>query len=228
MAGTLGRGSVARVSSIAGNATAPAVSAPPFPQRDVHCPVAAPRIAVLAGPVERVDDPHPVVVVPAGIVGTLLGQQGIVGPRRRQLGGDEGVGGGVALVHQQPTRRPAVDQMVAQLDESVPGLRGESGRQCGVGLVHGGRCCRHPSAMVLSPAVPDPGARCARPRFPGSRRLAGKEEWFWYLAAAVSYITLSIWHKFLLNWFVGPFWLVAVVVVGPAIWDRLRGWGRRR
>ena len=38
----------------------------------------------------------------------------------------------------------------------------------------------------------------------------------------------SIWHKFLLNWFVGPFWLVAVVIVGPAIWDRLRGWGRRR
>lgn len=53
------------------------------------------------------------------------------------------------------------------------------------------------------------------------RRLGGKEEWFWYLAAAISYILLGIWHKFLLNWFVGPLWLVAVVVIGPALWDRL-------
>jgi hypothetical protein len=82
--------------------------------------------------------------------------------------------------------------------------------------------------MVLSPAVPEPEPDAPDLDFRGSRRLAGKEEWFWYLAAAVSYITLSIWHKFLLNWFVGPFWLVAVVIVGPAIWDRLRGWGRRR
>lgn len=55
------------------------------------------------------------------------------------------------------------------------------------------------------------------------RRLIGREEWFWYLAAAVSYIVLGIFHKFLLNWIVGPLWLVAVVVVGPAVWDRLRG-----
>lgn len=58
----------------------------------------------------------------------------------------------------------------------------------------------------------------------GGRRLRGAEEWFWYLAAAISYIILGIWHKWLLNWFVGPAWLVAFVVVGPALWDRLRGW----
>ena len=57
--------------------------------------------------------------------------------------------------------------------------------------------------------------------FRGSRRLVGKEEWFWYLVAAVSYITLGIWHKWLLNWFVGPAWLVAFIVVGPWLTDRL-------
>lgn len=62
----------------------------------------------------------------------------------------------------------------------------------------------------------------------GSRRLRGREEWFWYLAAGISYALLGIWHKFLLNWFVGPVWLVAVVVVGPAVWDRVRGWRPER
>lgn len=59
----------------------------------------------------------------------------------------------------------------------------------------------------------------------GSSRLTGPTEWYWYLAAAVSYIGFGIFHKFLLNWFVGPVWLVAVVVIGPAVVDRLR---RRR
>ncbi|MEM9039174.1 MAG: hypothetical protein AAGD33_04675 [Actinomycetota bacterium] len=63
--------------------------------------------------------------------------------------------------------------------------------------------------------------------FRGSRRLTGREEWFWYVAAAVSYIILGIWHKWLLNWFVGPAWLVAFVVLGPWLTDRL-GWTGRR
>ena len=58
--------------------------------------------------------------------------------------------------------------------------------------------------------------------FRGARRLTGAEEWAWYLAAAVSYIVLGIWHKWLLNWFVGPLWLVTIIVVGPALLDRLR------
>ena len=57
--------------------------------------------------------------------------------------------------------------------------------------------------------------------FRGSRRLVGAEEWFWYLAAAISYILLGIWHKWLLNWFVGPVWLVAFVVIGPWLTDRI-------
>jgi hypothetical protein len=65
------------------------------------------------------------------------------------------------------------------------------------------------------------------PDFRGSRRLIGKEEWFWYLVAAVSYILLGIWHKWLLNWFVGPLWLVGIIVVGPWITDRLGITGRQ-
>ncbi len=61
----------------------------------------------------------------------------------------------------------------------------------------------------------------------GSRRLAGAEEVFWYLFAAVTYVVASIWQKFLLNWIIGPLWLVAVVVIGPAVWDRLRRGSRR-
>ncbi len=63
--------------------------------------------------------------------------------------------------------------------------------------------------------------------FCGSRRLVGWEEWFWYLAAAVSYSLLGIWHKWLLNWFVGPAWLVAVVVIGPWLTDRIGLTNRR-
>ena len=68
--------------------------------------------------------------------------------------------------------------------------------------------------MVLSPAVPEPERSDVTVDFRVSRRLTGKEEWFWYLVAAVSYITVSMFHKGLLNLFVGPLWLVAVVVVG--------------
>lgn len=62
----------------------------------------------------------------------------------------------------------------------------------------------------------------AEPDFRGSRRLTGGEEWFWYLFAAVTYIGASIWHKWLLNWLIGPIWLITVVVVGPWLLDRAR------
>lgn len=57
------------------------------------------------------------------------------------------------------------------------------------------------------------------------RRLNIRETAFWYGLAGVSYVVLSIYQKFLLNWFVGPLWLVAVVWAGPALVDRFR---RRR
>ena len=39
--------------------------------------------------------------------------------------------------------------------------------------------------------------------------------------AGVTYVGLGIYHKWLLNWFVGPVWLVAVVVVGPWLTDQI-------
>jgi hypothetical protein len=60
----------------------------------------------------------------------------------------------------------------------------------------------------------------------GSRRLGPTEQVVWYLVAGVSYVGLGIFHKWLLNWFVGPAWLVAVVVIGPWLTDQV--WVRVR
>jgi hypothetical protein len=63
----------------------------------------------------------------------------------------------------------------------------------------------------------------------GSRRLGLWEQWFWYLVAGLSYIAVGVYHKWLLNWFVGPAWLIAVLVTGPWLMDRARAkFGRRR
>jgi hypothetical protein len=48
------------------------------------------------------------------------------------------------------------------------------------------------------------------------------EAWLWYAIAFASYVSLSIWHKWLLNWIVGPAWLVAVVWFGPVVFRRDR------
>jgi energy-converting hydrogenase Eha subunit G len=56
----------------------------------------------------------------------------------------------------------------------------------------------------------------------GSRRLTMRESAIWYGLAGASYIALSIFRKWLLNWFVGPAWLVAFVWAGPALLDRVR------
>ena len=45
---------------------------------------------------------------------------------------------------------------------------------------------------------------------------------FLYLAAAVSYIGLSIYWKWLLDWIVGPAWLVAWVWGVPALGRLIR------
>ena len=53
------------------------------------------------------------------------------------------------------------------------------------------------------------------------RRLSGREEALWYLVAGVTYIGASLLQKGLLNWLVGPLWLVAVVTLGPVAADRV-------
>jgi hypothetical protein len=44
----------------------------------------------------------------------------------------------------------------------------------------------------------------------------------WYVVAFVSYVVLSIFHKWLLNWVIGPLWLVAIVWFGPMVVDGAR------
>ena len=42
-------------------------------------------------------------------------------------------------------------------------------------------------------------------------------DFFLYASAAVTYVSLSIYNKWLLDWIVGPFWLVAWVWGLPAL-----------
>jgi len=63
---------------------------------------------------------------------------------------------------------------------------------------------------------------------PGERRLSRAETVFWYGLAGVTYIAAGIFQKSLLNWFVGPAWLVAFVWFGPTLTDPLRARFRRR
>lgn len=61
----------------------------------------------------------------------------------------------------------------------------------------------------------------ARPEPPWWNR---RTEALVYLLAGVSYVALGVFHKWLLNWIIGPLWLVAFVVVVPAAIE----WVRRR
>lgn len=43
-----------------------------------------------------------------------------------------------------------------------------------------------------------------------------------YVVAATSYVGLGVFHKFLLNWVVGPVWLVSWLWAVPSAIDRVR------
>ncbi len=43
-----------------------------------------------------------------------------------------------------------------------------------------------------------------------------------YVLAGVSYVGLGVFHKWLLNWVIGPVWLVAWIWLAPLVVDRLR------
>jgi len=72
------------------------------------------------------------------------------------------------------------------------------------------------------------------PELPGSPPVSppprrGDPAWFtrrWelgiYFAAGVSYVALGMFHKWLLNWVIGPLWLLAWVWLVPYVVDRLR------
>jgi hypothetical protein len=54
------------------------------------------------------------------------------------------------------------------------------------------------------------------------RQLTARETTFWYGIAFFSYVGASVVEKGLLTWLIGPLWLVAVVVWGPMLADRVR------
>ena len=43
-----------------------------------------------------------------------------------------------------------------------------------------------------------------------------------YVLAGVTYVVLGMYQKFLLNWIIGPIWLVAWIWGAPALIDRVR------
>ena len=57
----------------------------------------------------------------------------------------------------------------------------------------------------------------------------GDPEWYTrrvelalYVAAGVSYVVVGMYLKFLLNWVIGPVWLIAWIWGVPALVDRVR------
>jgi hypothetical protein len=64
------------------------------------------------------------------------------------------------------------------------------------------------------------------PQVTPGRQLSGRETAFWYAFAAVTYCGAGVLEKGLLNWIIGPLWLVAVVWAGPEVVDRIRGRAR--
>lgn len=55
-----------------------------------------------------------------------------------------------------------------------------------------------------------------------SRRVSNPLDALLYLGAAVSYIWMSVYHLWLLDWIVGPAWCVAWVWGFPALWRAVR------
>src|SRR4051812_13903836 len=78
----------------------------------------------------------------------------------------------------------------------------------------------HP-APAPEPGSPSPEASADRypRRPPGTKRFTRDNyvDFFLYASAAVTYIALSIYNKWLLDWIIGPFWLVAWVWGLPAL-----------
>jgi hypothetical protein len=55
------------------------------------------------------------------------------------------------------------------------------------------------------------------------RQLGRSEKILWYGLAGATYCAAAIFEKGLLNWIVGPIWLVLFISAGPVLADRLRG-----
>jgi hypothetical protein len=49
-----------------------------------------------------------------------------------------------------------------------------------------------------------------------------RSELLLYLSAGATYVGLAMFHKFLLNWIIGPVWLVLWVWLVPVLIDSVR------
>lgn len=82
--------------------------------------------------------------------------------------------------------------------------------------------------MASSPEPPADAPSSAHTGRPGdpawyTRRI----ELALYILAGASYVVLGVFHKFLLNWIIGPIWLVAWIWAVPVVVERIRqGQGR--
>ena len=146
-------------------------------QGDVHGPVAS-TFGELAGPVERVDDPHPAGGVVDGFgTGRLLGADPVVRELASKRVHDQPVRPGIAL---GPDRLARFRRLATQIQETTTGLLGQCCRELDPRrptcppLLHGGR--RHPlgyAARCRDPTTrhdgrPAPAISCRTP-FPGRR-----------------------------------------------------------
>lgn len=71
--------------------------------------------------------------------------------------------------------------------------------------------------------VPLPGAPENSPGNSDEAKAGSKYiDAFLYVSAFCTYIPLAIYNKWLLDWIVGPFWLVAWVWGLPSLWKLIR------
>lgn len=77
-----------------------------------------------------------------------------------------------------------------------------------------------PREPVSAPPLSAPTGRPGDPTW-----YTGRVELLLYVLAGASYVGFGIFHKFLLNWVIGPVWLVAWIWAVPALLDQVR---RRR
>jgi hypothetical protein len=78
---------------------------------------------------------------------------------------------------------------------------------------------------MSEPSLPTPPAPGSPPRRPTPSVPTAVPKWvdvLLYVSAGVTYIGFSIYNKWLLDWIVGPAWLVAWVWGLPALYNLVR------
>jgi hypothetical protein len=115
-----------------------------FYKRNVYCPVFAPDLAELTGPVERIDDPQAFLIKASRLTGALFGEHGVIRELSRQQRDEQLVRTPVAL-------EPNV-LCSHTFSESTPDLEEEHARRFRQGA---------PGAVVIpaAPAVAALGTR---------------------------------------------------------------------